>query len=59
MLDVGCNSGMVTIEVAQRLGAGKVVGVDVDKELVKSAKGNGAFAPLFLSGAKLKGLTLL
>ncbi|GAA6023147.1 hypothetical protein JCM10207_005742 [Rhodosporidiobolus poonsookiae] len=40
VLDVGCNSGLVTIEIAQRFGAARVTGVDVDAELVKSAKGN-------------------
>ncbi|GAA5870326.1 hypothetical protein JCM8547_006604 [Rhodosporidiobolus lusitaniae] len=44
VLDVGCNSGLVTIEIAQRLGASRVVGVDVDKELVKAAKGNADLA---------------
>ncbi|BGP19663.1 hypothetical protein JCM10213v2_007759 [Rhodosporidiobolus nylandii] len=40
VLDVGCNAGLVSIEVAQRWGAAKVTGVDVDAELVRAAKGN-------------------
>ncbi|GAA5895428.1 hypothetical protein JCM6882_006247 [Rhodosporidiobolus microsporus] len=44
VLDVGCNSGLVTVEVAQRWGAGKVTGVDVDAELVRAAKGNADLA---------------
>lgn len=34
VLDVGCNSGEVAVEIAQRLGAKEVVGVDVDPALV-------------------------
>ncbi|GAA5826784.1 hypothetical protein JCM11251_002893 [Rhodosporidiobolus azoricus] len=44
VLDVGCNSGLVTVEVAQRWGAAKVTGVDVDTELVRAAKGNADLA---------------
>lgn len=35
VLDVGCNSGEVAVEIAQRLGARQVVGVDVDPALVR------------------------
>ncbi|KAM6492337.1 Bicoid-interacting protein 3 (Bin3) domain containing protein [Amanita muscaria] len=37
VLDVGCNEGWVTCEIAQRLGAHKVVGVDIDESLVNAA----------------------
>ncbi|GAA6049182.1 hypothetical protein JCM3770_003297 [Rhodotorula araucariae] len=38
LLDVGCNAGAVTVELAQRRGAAKVVGVDIDPELVRAAR---------------------
>ncbi|KAK2467616.1 hypothetical protein APHAL10511_000471 [Amanita phalloides] len=37
VLDIGCNEGWVTCEIAQRLGARKVVGVDIDERLVNGA----------------------
>ncbi|KAI0332399.1 Bin3-domain-containing protein [Cubamyces sp. BRFM 1775] len=37
VLDVGCNEGWVTCEIAQRLGAKRVVGVDIDDTLVRLA----------------------
>ncbi|THV07164.1 Bin3-domain-containing protein [Dendrothele bispora CBS 962.96] len=37
VLDVGCNEGWVSCEVAQSFGAGKVVGVDIDDTLVRAA----------------------
>ncbi|KAI0772033.1 Bin3-domain-containing protein [Trametes elegans] len=37
VLDVGCNEGWVTCEIGQRLGARRVVGVDIDDALVRSA----------------------
>ncbi|KAI0677041.1 Bin3-domain-containing protein [Trametes maxima] len=37
VLDVGCNEGFVTCEVAQRLGATRVVGVDIDDTLIRLA----------------------
>ncbi|KAI0637976.1 Bicoid-interacting protein 3-domain-containing protein [Trametes polyzona] len=37
VLDVGCNEGWVTCEIAQRLGAKRVVGVDIDDTLVRAA----------------------
>ncbi|KAI0356459.1 Bin3-domain-containing protein [Trametes cingulata] len=37
VLDVGCNEGWVTCEIAQRLGAQRVVGVDIDDTLVRAA----------------------
>ncbi|BGP43040.1 hypothetical protein JCM10449v2_007055 [Rhodotorula kratochvilovae] len=38
VLDVGCNAGAVTVEMAQRAGAAKVTGVDIDPELVRAAR---------------------
>ncbi|KAJ3013410.1 hypothetical protein NUW54_g1606 [Trametes sanguinea] len=37
VLDVGCNEGWVTCEIAQRLRAKRVIGVDVDDTLVRLA----------------------
>ncbi|KAH9894442.1 Bin3-domain-containing protein [Cubamyces lactineus] len=37
VLDVGCNEGWVTCEIAQRFGAKRVVGVDIDDTLVRLA----------------------
>ncbi|KZO95038.1 Bin3-domain-containing protein [Calocera viscosa TUFC12733] len=39
VLDVGCNEGYVTCELAQDWGAREVKGVDVDRELVRLAEG--------------------
>jgi len=44
VLDVGCNAGQVTIELARDYGAGKVTGVDIDKDLIRKSKGNGEFS---------------
>ncbi|GLB39186.1 putative bicoid-interacting protein 3 (Bin3) [Lyophyllum shimeji] len=37
VLDVGCNEGWVTCEIAQSWGAHKVVGVDIDESLIRAA----------------------
>ncbi|RDB27570.1 putative RNA methyltransferase C2A9.10 [Hypsizygus marmoreus] len=37
VLDIGCNEGWVTCEIAQSWGASKVVGVDIDDTLVRGA----------------------
>ncbi|KAM5531932.1 hypothetical protein V8D89_014402 [Ganoderma adspersum] len=37
VLDVGCNEGQVTCEIAQDLGAKRVIGVDIDDTLVSAA----------------------
>ncbi|KAF8503929.1 Bicoid-interacting protein 3-domain-containing protein [Gautieria morchelliformis] len=37
VLDVGCNEGWVTCEIAQQWGAKKVIGVDIDPELIRAA----------------------
>lgn len=51
VLDVGCNSGMVTVEIAQRMGAARVVGVDIDEELVRLAKRTGELAFVTADGS--------
>ncbi|BGP03000.1 RNA methyltransferase [Rhodotorula toruloides] len=38
LLDVGCNDGAVSVELAQRFGPAKVVGVDIDPSLIRQAK---------------------
>lgn len=38
VLDVGCNSGAVSLAVAQRYRAKRVVGVDIDEGLVEAAR---------------------
>ncbi|KAK9502182.1 hypothetical protein O3M35_012763 [Rhynocoris fuscipes] len=38
VLDVGCNSGLLTTSVARDLGAKHVVGIDIDKTLINVAK---------------------
>lgn len=37
VLDIGCNEGWVTCEIAQSLGPHKVIGVDIDDTLVQAA----------------------
>ncbi|PCH41477.1 Bin3-domain-containing protein [Wolfiporia cocos MD-104 SS10] len=37
VLDIGCNEGWVTCEIAQSKGAKKVVGVDIDDTLIRAA----------------------
>ncbi|KAK7695758.1 hypothetical protein QCA50_000395 [Cerrena zonata] len=37
VLDVGCNEGWVTCEIAQSWGARKVIGVDIDETLIRAA----------------------
>ncbi|KZT13021.1 Bin3-domain-containing protein [Laetiporus sulphureus 93-53] len=37
VLDVGCNEGWVTCEIAQSKGARRVVGVDIDDTLIRAA----------------------
>ncbi|KAI0082433.1 Bin3-domain-containing protein [Panus rudis PR-1116 ss-1] len=37
VLDVGCNEGAVTCEIAQIWGARRVIGVDIDDSLIRSA----------------------
>jgi ubiquinone/menaquinone biosynthesis C-methylase UbiE len=37
-LDVGCGPGNITAELAKRVGGGKVVGIDLSKEVIEAAK---------------------
>ncbi|KAJ1921406.1 hypothetical protein H4219_000723 [Mycoemilia scoparia] len=39
-LDIGCNSGLVTIEVARRFNPKEIVGIDIDQSLIKKARKN-------------------
>lgn len=38
ILDIGCNSGQVTLSIAKDFEPRKVVGIDIDKELIATAK---------------------
>lgn len=38
VLDIGCNSGLLTIAVGKDLGAKHVIGMDIDKTLIQKAK---------------------
>ncbi|XP_014241803.1 probable RNA methyltransferase bin3 [Cimex lectularius] len=40
VLDIGCNTGHVTISLARDFKARKVVGLDIDKSLIDAAKAN-------------------
>ena len=40
VLDIGCNVGQVTCYVARNFAPKKIVGLDIDSELIKSAKRN-------------------
>jgi 7SK snRNA methylphosphate capping enzyme len=40
VLDIGCNSGILTIALASILNARKVVGIDIDDDLLRKAKNN-------------------
>lgn len=46
VLDIGCNAGLVSLEVAQRYDASRVVGQDIDSDLIQAAKDNLAHAKL-------------
>lgn len=48
VLDVGCNSGVVTIELAQKFAPARVTGVDIDDTLIAAARKNCAL-PLALA----------
>lgn len=39
ILDVGCNSGLVTIAVSRDLGTRSAIGIDIDASLIRQAKG--------------------
>lgn len=40
VLDIGCNSGLVTINIAKELGPRRIVGLDIDPKLVGNARRN-------------------
>ncbi|KAM8972721.1 7SK snRNA methylphosphate capping enzyme [Pelodytes ibericus] len=40
VLDIGCNVGHLTLCVAQNMGASRVVGLDIDRSLVRAARQN-------------------
>eukprot|EP00930_Biecheleria_cincta_P068839 TRINITY_DN56666_c0_g1_i1.p1 TRINITY_DN56666_c0_g1~~TRINITY_DN56666_c0_g1_i1.p1 ORF type:complete len:348 (+),score=69.64 TRINITY_DN56666_c0_g1_i1:114-1157(+) len=42
ILDIGCNAGLVSLEVARSYGARRVVGQDIDLDLIQAAKENAA-----------------
>ena len=44
VLDCGCGTGKYTMEVAYKIGAKDIVGIDVTPEVVAVAKGNGVVA---------------
>ena len=39
-LDIGCNTGQVTIEIARKFNPKTILGVDIDESLIKTAKKN-------------------
>lgn len=51
VLDVGCNAGAVTVELAQRYGPARVTGVDISKDLVRQANSYGASLTKSRSGS--------
>lgn len=40
LLDIGCNSGFITVEVAKRFEVKSIVGLDIDKSLINQATKN-------------------
>lgn len=38
MLDIGCNSGFITISVAKKFKPSTIIGVDIDSELINTAR---------------------
>ncbi|MET0975176.1 MAG: methyltransferase domain-containing protein [Leifsonia sp.] len=41
VLDLGCGPGTITVDIARRVGPGRVVGIDVAPEIVEQARGHG------------------
>ena len=39
-LDIGCNTGQVTIEIARKFNPKTILGIDIDESLIKTAKKN-------------------
>jgi len=37
LLDIGCNNGFITIEIAKRFGVNHITGIDIDRKLIKQA----------------------
>lgn len=60
VLDVGCGTGTVAIELASRVGAGKVRGIDASPEMIEvaTAKATKAGADLELQVAVIEALPL-
>lgn len=44
ILDIGCNDGSVTIEMASRFAVKSITGIDIDKDLIGKAKKNCKYA---------------
>lgn len=40
VLDIGCNSGLLTISIAKEFSPAKIVGIDLDSHLIRAAKQN-------------------
>ena len=40
VLDIGCNSGLLTISIAKTFSPAKIVGMDIDVHLIKAAQQN-------------------
>lgn len=54
VLDIGCNTGLITIQIAQRFHPYRVTGVDIDEDLIAGAQRQGMFAHIFcLQGFRL------
>jgi ubiquinone/menaquinone biosynthesis C-methylase UbiE len=41
ILDLGCGDGKVAVQVSQKVGAGKTIGIDVVPENIAAARANG------------------
>ncbi|KAJ8751019.1 hypothetical protein K2173_016200 [Erythroxylum novogranatense] len=39
-LDIGCNSGIITISIAKKFGCRRILGIDIDGELIQHARWN-------------------
>ncbi|OMJ10549.1 putative RNA methyltransferase [Smittium culicis] len=43
-IDIGCNTGILTIELTKKFSISEIVGVDIDQNLIKTARNNLYFA---------------